>query len=146
MEKIRFFVIILVFGFSTLNAQAFLTSSEKPKYLPENKASSYLGFTVEQKADEAWISIGSLENENVKNHTFYILKGLSNEKSDISWQIIAVFKNTEKKSFHKSYIDKNDNKTVVWYRIMVKNDEEKIEYSPIISLKNASSQSTVTGS
>ncbi len=118
----------------TIRAQGVLATVQNPKYLPENKAASLVNFTVNQKNDGAIINISSVKN--VKNYSFYILKGISYDNGVTTWQIIDSFQNTNQSMIDKTINDKVLNREPVMYRIMVLDKDERIEYTPIICMRN----------
>ncbi len=106
-----------------------------PKYLPENRAATLLNFFVDQNNNQATISIESLRD--VKDYSFYILKGISNENGREGWSIIASFRNTNEATFNKKVTDYNQGHAGVMYRVMVIDSDQNIEYTPIICLRDA---------
>ena len=143
MKKLSIFLLFMLAGFLTVNAQSFLASTAKPKYLPENKAADLIALKVEKQNSQATIDIQSIQD--VQHFTFYILKGVSYNNGEMRWQIIASYDNPSQKTFNKKIVDSNDGINTVMYRVMVINRDQQIEYTPIVSLENNSRASVNLG-
>ncbi len=134
MKKIIYFLSVLLLASSATQAQDILTAGQKPKYLPENKASSLVKFTVDRENDMEVIDIASLKD--VKNFTFYILKGINYDNGATKWQIIDSFQNAEQSTFHKKVTDRILNQDPVMNRLMIVAPNKQIEYTPILCLSD----------
>jgi hypothetical protein len=137
MKRLFFVSVLVLINLQySVWAQEFLTSSEKPKYLPENKAEKYLHLTVSKKNEVLKIQIESMEDS--RDHTFYVLKGSRDATGALHWQIVKEFNNENKKGFRETYQDGSPDSGTSVYRVMVKHENDKIEYSPIVGYSSSS--------
>ena len=88
--------------------------------------------TADRNNDQVRIKIESIKN--IQHYKIFVLKGIAYYDGEISWQIIESYNNYGKRSFQKSIVDKKTDGDVILYRIMVLDRNDKIEYTPIISL------------
>ena len=144
MKKIIFFIFILSHCFIHSYAQNPLPAFQKPKYLEPNRASEYITLNITRVENSTVISFET--REELKNHTFYILKGVRNDGGKMAWNIIAEFRYRKTKLFQQSYRDSGLNVDSSMYRIMVIDPEEKIEYTSIMQVNSTASSGSVTGS
>ena len=126
--KKTIFLIFLMAGTACLQAQSIKNEDAKPKYLPANLADSYLNFIVVSKDQKTTIDVSSLKN--VRDYTFYLLKGVISDDDKESWTILKSYKNSSP-GFRMTFVDKIPDKTNVMYRIMAVDKDQNIEYTPI---------------
>jgi hypothetical protein len=68
--------------------------------------------------------------KNVRDYTFYLLKGIISDNGKESWMIMKSYKNSSP-GFMMTFVDKIPDKTNVMYRIMAVDKDQNIEYTPI---------------
>jgi len=134
MKKMIFFIFFMA-GITCLQAQSVNQEDAKPKYLPDNLADSYLNFIVVSNDNKATIDVSSLKN--VRDYTFYLLKGVISDNGMESWTILKSYKNSSP-GFMMTFVDKIPDNTNVMYRIMAVDKDQNIEYTPIRSLTRES--------
>lgn len=132
-----FFVFIsLVFivhsGVSQQYAQKKSNIVDGPKYLPKNEAEGFLEFEVKQlgkKVELKWTS-----DENLAEKKIHILKGKIDKNKQISWEILAALETERGQKRKFTYIDALE-KQKVYYRLMVSDVYEVIQYTSIVTFK-----------
>ena len=143
MKNIHFFIFVFSVVFSTGLAQTKQESTGQPKYLPVNKAETYVDLTLEQREDLTRIEV--TVHENTHDRTFYLLKGSYDSNQCLRWEILAVFANPRKKGFQKTYFDKNTSDYPALYRVMVKDALEHLEYTAVASVDSDTRQDASGG-
>jgi hypothetical protein len=132
MGKILIVAILALFTVHyAAGAQDFLASADKPKYIPENKADEYLTVSMSARNNIIKITIESLED--CRNHSFYVLKGTKDSKGIVRWNIMKEYVNANKRTFRQSCEDEAPVDHQIHYRIMVKHEDERIEYTGLLS-------------
>jgi len=140
MKKLLFATIGLVLLVSSQNvySQKYLSkthnASSELKYLDENQAEEYIDF--EARHNRGRVQIKWTSTGEKTNNTFHILRGDVVDNGNIKWDIIATIDNAEKSKKKFSYVDGNGASNI-YYRLMVVDEAEDIQYTSIFKVVSA---------
>ena len=126
------FVMIFIFMDVSGQASQNIPNNDVPKYLPEYKADKYLQVNLKEQKEGVLVKWKSEQDCNHK--TFHVLKGIIDEKQEISWTILTRIDGKSDK--HYQFLDRNRSFQKAYYRIRVSEDEDNIEYTNYFLFSN----------